>query len=226
MANILIIEDENSIANLICTTLSIPGHHVERAPNGPIGLEMVEETHYDLVVLDLMLGEISGEQILVQLVNLNIPVIVVSAKSNIQDQIHCLRLGADDYITKPFNSMDLITRVEVTLRVYQKQKVPQGIVHYRHITIDRSTYQVSCHKTLVELTPKEYELLLYLIDNAGSVLSREQLIRNVWGYTFSKDNRTVDIHIQRLRKKLELQEFLKTVMKVGYMLEMSNDEKK
>ena len=78
----------------------------------------------------------------------------------------------------------------------------------------------------MELTPKEYELLLYLIDNAGSVLSREQLIRNVWGYTFSKDNRTVDIHIQRLRKKLELQEFLKTVMKVGYMLEMSNDEKK
>lgn len=225
MANILIIEDENSIANLICTTLSVPGHHVERAPNGPIGLEMVEETHYDLVILDLMLGEISGEEILVQLVNLNIPVIVVSAKSNLQDQIYCLRLGADDYITKPFNSLDLITRVEVTLRVYQKQKTPQGMIHYRHVTIDRSTYHVSCHKMPIELTPKEYELLLYLIDNAGSVLSREQLIRNVWGYTFSKDNRTVDIHIQRLRKKLELQDFLKTVMKVGYILELDHDEK-
>lgn len=225
MANILIIEDENAIANLIYTTLSIPGHHVERAANGPIGLEMIEEVHFDLVILDLMLGGVPGEEILVRLVNLNIPVIVVSAKSNLQDQIHCLRLGADDYITKPFNSLDLITRVEVTLRIYQKQKTPQGMIYYRHITIDCSSYHVSCRGIPVELTPKEYALLLYLINNVGSVLSREQLIRNVWGYTFSKDNRTVDIHIQRLRKKLELQDFLKTITKVGYILELNTDEK-
>lgn len=224
MANILVIEDENPIANLICTTLSIPGHHVERAPNGPIAMEMVEEVHYDLVILDLMLGEVPGEDVLLQLVNLNIPVIVLSAKSKLQDQIHCLRLGADDYITKPFNSMDLITRVEVVLRVYQKQKSPQGIINYRHLTIDKSKYQVSSHNIPVELTPKEYELLLYLLANVGKGLSREQIIRSVWGYTFSKDNRTVDIHIQRLRKKLGLQNCLKTVMKVGYILELNENE--
>lgn len=224
MADILIVEDEDSIANLIRMALSVSGHNVDRAADGTTALEMVKESHYDLVILDLMLGGMSGEQVLAKLAEMDIPVMVVSAKSNLHDQIQCLRMGADDYITKPFDSIDLITRAEVVLRVHGKQKGQDGLIVFQHLTIDKSRHKVFCKNQLTELTPKEYDLLLYMIGNVGKVLSRRQIISEIWGYSFSKDNRTVDIHIQRLRKKLDLQTLLTTVVKVGYILELPANE--
>lgn len=225
MAQILLVEDENTIARLIQTNMSIPGHEVSRVSDGETALELVQEEHFDLVILDLMLGSMPGEDVLDQLVKWNIPVIVLSAKSSLSDQIQCLRRGAEDYITKPFESIDLITRAEVVLRVHSKMKVPSKVLTYKNISVKSDKHAIYLNDSLVNLTPKEYDLFLYLLEHQGNVLTRLQIVSSVWGYTFSKNNRTVDIHIQRLRKKLNLQDNLKTIFKTGYLLEADDNDK-
>lgn len=218
MAQILIVEDDQSIANLIRTHLTFAGHEASIVSNGRDAVELIQEELYDMVILDLMLPKLDGEIVMEHIRKLPISIIVVSAKSNLFDQVKLLRMGADDYITKPFESVDLIARVEAVLRRY---KPANQTLLFRDITVDENRHKVNKGNTKISLTPKEFELLVLFLKNKGNVMTREEILANIWGYTFAGGTRTVDIHVQRLRKKLNLNNFLKTVVKIGYILEDS-----
>ena len=207
MKTILIIEDDISIARLIKTHVSFAGYEAVIAQDGEIALVMLEEEKYNLVILDLMLPHVDGEMVLESIKKLQLPVIVVSAKSSLVDRVRLLRAGADDYITKPFESADLIARIEAVLRRTERAC---GKLEF---------------KDIVEITPKEFELLRYFMENQDKVIRREELSAHVWGQEYLESSRTVEIHVQRLRKKAGLNEELRTVTKVGYILEDKRGQK-
>ncbi len=215
MANILIAEDEISISNLIKMNLALVGHTCIQAFDGNTALNMVNSTRFDLIILDVMLPGISGFELITHLKNT--PVIFVTAKSGLEDRIRGLRLGADDYITKPFEILELVTRVDVVLR---RTKVVSHSFEFDGIKIDFDCKKVFKQGAEVNLKPKEFDLLSALVKNRNIALSREKLLEIVWDYDYEGDTRTVDVHIQKLRKKLDIEERLKTVYKTGYRLEV------
>ncbi|MCY6372118.1 response regulator transcription factor [Clostridium ganghwense] len=221
---ILIIEDEEAIADLIDYGLKKEGFNTKVANNGEDGLKFGNEFNPDLILLDLMLPDISGFDVCRKITQTkNIPIIMLTAKSDITDKILGLEFGADDYITKPFDIREVIARIKSIFRrmVQTNNEIEEkneDVIQFEDIKIFEIERLVNKNNECIELTPKEYELLLLLCKNRGRVFSRAQLLDSVWGYEYVGDTRTVDIHIQRLRKKLELNDLIQTVFGVGYKL--------
>ena len=222
MKTILIIEDDISIARLIKTYVSFAGYEAAIAPDGELALVMLGEEKYNLVILDLMLPHVDGEMVLETIKKLRLPVIVVSAKSSLVDRVRLLRAGADDYITKPFESADLIARIEAVLRRTERSF---GVLEFGDIAMDIDRHVVLKGGREVDITPKEFDLLQYFLENRNKVVKREELSAHVWGQEYLESSRTVEIHVQRLRKKMGLNEELRTVTKVGYSLEDKREPK-
>ena len=223
MTTILVIEDEEPIRELIKLNLQMAGYAAEEAKDGIEGLNFINNHTVDLVLLDVMLPKMDGYELLPHLIEAEIPVILLTAKDRLQDKVKGFNLGADDYITKPFESMELLARVKAVLRRSEKGKTnakekTDTKLTFQDITLLLDEHRIFCGDEEVELTFKEFELLRLLVENKGIVLSRERLLEQVWGYEYEGNTRTVDIHIQRLRNKLNT-EHIKTVYKVGYRLE-------
>lgn len=216
MAYILVAEDEIPINDLICKNLKLLGYKTAQAFDGPQALGLAEKENFDLVLLDVMLPGMSGFQVKTKLPK-DLPVIFVTAKTSVSDQLTGLNLGAEDYITKPFDTLVLIARVENVLR---RTKKNDAIFTIKDCVIDLSMRTVYKNGERVDLALQEYNLLEALVLNRNFALSREKLLQLAWGYDYSGDTRTVDVHIQRLRKKLGLYREIATVYKYGYRLEV------
>lgn len=215
MAEILIVEDEKAINDLIRFNLELVGHTCHQVFDGTSGLEEALNAEYDLIILDIMLPGYSGFEIMEYI--RETPVIFVTARSTPQDKIKGLRLGADDYITKPFDIIELVERVKAVLR---RTKADAGIFEFDDIRVDFGNRKIFKSGTEVELKPKEFDLLEALVNNRNLALSREKLLRLVWNYDYEGDTRTVDVHIQRLRQKLGISKRIQTVYKTGYRFEI------
>ncbi len=215
---ILIVEDEINIATPVKTYLERAGFDVAHALTGSAALRMLEETPPNLVVLDLNLPDIDGLEVCRRIRALSqVPIIMVTARDDDIDKIVGLEVGADDYLTKPFNVRELVARVKAILRrapVTARQV--GGILTHGAVSIDRSRHEVRVADELVQLAPKEFDLLWALLEERGHVLTRDQLLENVWGYSFAGDTRTVDVHVRQLRRKLGDACPIVTVWGVGY----------
>lgn len=217
MIRILVVDDEKPIANYIKLTLKQAGYWVDCAFDGMTALEKAEQVNYDLILLDVMLPEIDGFSLMEYLAPKEVPVIFLTAKGGVQDRVKGLRLGAEDYIVKPFDVMELQARVEVVLRRYKKT---EEVLHAQDIEVDTRSMQVTKAGVEISLTRKEYELLLLFIRNPNTALYRETIYERVWGGELEYGSKTVDLHVQRLRKKLGLGGELQAVNKVGYRFEV------
>lgn len=217
MIRILVVEDEKPISNFIKLSLKQAGYHSDCAYDGPEALEKLEKGQYDLILLDVMLPQIDGFELMDFITPLNIPVIFLTAKNSVQDRVKGLRMGAEDYIVKPFDVMELLARVEVVLRRYKKTEERLQI---RDIEIDVRSMQVTQNGVEISLTPKEYELFLLFARNPNTALYRETIYERVWGGELEFGSKTVDLHVQRLRKKLGLEKELQAINKVGYRFEV------
>ncbi|MBD5543401.1 MAG: response regulator transcription factor [Lachnospiraceae bacterium] len=216
MQRILIVEDEESIANLIKVNLVVEGYHCICAYDGKMGADYIEKEMFDLILLDIMLPEINGYELLEYVKPMGTPVIFLTAKGDVDDRIKGLKLGADDYITKPFQVGELMARVEALLRRYGKIN---NKLAFADVEIDMVSRIVSKRGNPVDLTVKEFDLLVELIQNKNVALYREKLYEKVWGEPYVGDTRTLDSHIQRLRRKLNWDNYIKTVFRIGYRLE-------
>lgn len=215
MALILIVEDEVAINELVKRNLQLVGHQCHSVFDGKIAVSEIQSRSYDLMILDIMLPGLDGFEVIKQANET--PTIFLTAKSSLPDRIKGFSMGADDYLTKPFEMLELLARVEAVLRRTQKTS---SCFEAENVKIDFNSHQVFHNGQLVECTPKEYELLEVLVNNRNIALSRERLLELVWGYDFEGDTRTVDVHIQKLRKKLGWEDKIKTVYKLGYRLEV------
>ncbi|NLM43574.1 MAG: response regulator transcription factor [Clostridiales bacterium] len=220
---ILVVDDEPAIVDLITLNLQLEGIESVSCNNGIDAIELAKSQNPDLILLDIMMPEMDGFQVCKILQDLNIPIILLTAKNSIKDKLHGLELGADDYITKPFDSRELIARIKTVLRRVNKySNKEETVIKAGPISINIKERKVHIDENEIFLTPKEYDLLLFFIENEKIVFSRENLLESVWGYEYMGDSRTVDIHIQRLRKKLgRYSKFIKTVFSIGYKFEVS-----
>ena len=216
MAKILIVEDEKPINDLIRFNLELVGHECRQVFDGKSALTEAFAGEYDLIILDVMLPELSGFEIIEHLAGT--PVIFVTAKAGDEDRIRGLKLGADDYIVKPFNIIELVERVKAVLR---RTKGESEIFEFDDIRVEFDTRRVYKGGKEVFLKPKEFDLLETLIQNRNLALSRDKLISLVWNFDYEGATRTVDVHVQRLRQKLGISERLQTVYKTGYRLVIS-----
>ncbi len=215
MAKILIVEDEKAINDLIRFNLELVGHKCFQVFDGKAGLEEAFGAKYDLIILDVMLPEYSGFEIMEYIEET--PVIFVTARSAPNDKIKGLRLGADDYITKPFDILELVERVKAVLR---RTKADTAYFEFDGIRIEFDNRRVYKNGEEIQLKPREFDLLEVLVNNRNLALSREKLLRLVWEFDYEGDTRTVDVHIQRLRQKLGIAERIQTVYKTGYRFEI------
>lgn len=213
MNKILIVEDEEAIANLIYMNLKNAGYFCEIAYDGQEGADKLSENHYDLCLLDIMLPKINGYELLSYAKSMEIPVIFLTAKGETADKVEGLRAGADDYITKPFEIIELLARVENVLRRFQKVK---QTIEVLDLSIDVSSRTVLKQGKPVKLTYKEFDLLLLFVQNPNIALYRESICERVWDAPYIGDQRTIDLHVQRLRRKTGLEKQIETVYKVGY----------
>jgi len=215
-AHILIVEDDETIAHMIETTLSIGGYDSEICADGLAALEAVNTKNYDLILLDVMLPSLDGFSIFENRRQQTTPVIFLTAMGDVPSKVKGLRMGAEDYITKPFEAMELLARIEVVLR---RTLPEQTELKYGSVTVAPDRHLVWLNGQKVDLTPKEFDLLLFFLKNTDIALTRERLLSAVWGYDFAGETRTVDTHIQQLRKKLGLSDDLVTIPRLGYRLE-------
>ena len=218
MNKILIAEDEPPIANLIRAALDGPDYRCAWAADGLSACDRLEREPFDLVLLDIMLPGADGYEVLNYCRTLEVPVIFLTAKGTLEDRVRGLRLGAEDYITKPIDLMELLARVETVLR--RCGKTGRVLSLPPDIEIDTAARTVRRGGSPVALTAKEYELLLLFAQNKNIALYRDRIYEKVWGDEYLGDSRTVDLHIQRMRKKLGLEKRLVAVYKVGYRLEV------
>lgn len=223
-ANIYIVEDEEPIITLIKYNLEKEGYKVSYSDNGNDGIKGIKNSLPDLVLLDWMLPDFSGVEICKNLKRdskfKNIPIIMLTAKGEEEDKIKGLNSGADDYITKPFSFPELLARVKALLR-RSKPSVVADIVEFEDLKIDRMTRRVYRKKKEIHLGPKEYDLLNFFIKNPKRVYSREQILENVWSENINVENRTIDVHIRRLRQNINIigvKELIRTVRSAGYSL--------
>lgn len=217
MKEILIVEDDEAIANLIYMNLTQEGYNCTIAVDGKEAADLIENNRYDLALLDVMLPEIDGYELLEYIKDFNIPAIFLTAKSKTEDKIKGLKLGAEDYITKPFIMEELLARIEVVLRRNELSKEELNVLD---ITIDPYSRKVYKNNEEIELTVKEFDLLCVLVKNKNKALTREVLYEKVWKEEYLASTRTLDLHIQRLRKKLNWEDNIKTVFRIGYRLEV------
>lgn len=218
MIHILIAEDEKPISNLIKISLKNAGYLCDCAFDGMQAADMIEAHSYDLILLDIMLPEVDGYELMEYIRPLEIPVIFITAKGSVTDRVKGLRMGAEDYIVKPFEIIELLARIDVVMRRYHKAEetfTAAGLV------IDTKSRKVTRDGCIIALTPKEYELLLLFVQNPNTALYRETIYERIWGKEFVYGSKTVDLHIQRLRRKAHLEKELLAVNKVGYRLEVT-----
>ncbi|MBO5111414.1 MAG: response regulator transcription factor [Clostridia bacterium] len=215
MATVLIVEDELSINKLISKNLTLIGHTCLSAYDGVSAVNMLTETPPDLIILDVMLPGLSGFDVIRRVDG--IPVIFVSARVGLEDRLRGLDLGAEDYIVKPFEMQELLARVNVVLRRFKKNT---DVLTVDGVTVDFGSRTVHRSGVPIELTSKEFALLETLIQNRNIALSRDKLLDLVWSYDYAGDTRTVDVHVQQLRKKLGWKDRICTVYKVGYRFDL------
>ena len=216
MAHILIVEDEEHIAQMIDATLALGGHTSARCADGGEAPARIEGGGFDLILLDVMLPGLDGFSVMEQIRTANIPVIFLSAMQQVTDKVRGLRLGAEDYISKPFEPLELLARVDVVLR---RRGQGVSLLEYGLIRQDLDGHTVTLAGKPVSLSPKEFDLLRVFLQHQNLALSRDKLLSMVWGYEYAGESRTVDIHVQRLRQKLDLADHLVTLPRIGYRLE-------
>lgn len=214
---ILIVEDEKAINDLIAMNLNLVGYACSQVYDGKEAVAALQAEAPDLVLLDVMIPYMDGFSLVQQHVFQHVPVIFVTAKDSVTDKVKGLQLGADDYIVKPFEAAELIARVEAVLR---RTKPMRRVFAVDRTRVDLDERVATVDGEAVGLTNREFELLEVLIDHCNIALSREKLLDLAWGYDFFGDTRTVDVHITKLRKKLHLENRIKTVFKLGYRLEV------
>lgn len=218
MVNILIVEDEKPISDLIKLSLKGAGYFCSCAYDGETAADMIEENRYDLILLDIMIPYIDGFELLEYVKPFDIPVIFITAMNSIDDRVKGLKMGAEDYIVKPFEVVELLARVEAVLRRFHKTS---DIIQINDkLTINLKQHVVRYDEQEVALTPKEYDLLVLFAQNPNVALYRETIYERVWGGNLEYTSKTVDLHVQRLRRKAHLEDMIKAVNKVGYRLEM------
>jgi two-component system alkaline phosphatase synthesis response regulator PhoP len=221
-AKILVVDDEQSILDLVAAYLRKEGYAVHTAMDGPSGLKAARAFKPDLIVLDVMLPDMDGLQVLTRLRReSDVYVILLTAKSEETDKIVGLSVGADDYLTKPFSPRELVARIKAALRRLRDSVGPaeSSVLAFGHIRIDAGSRRVWVEGEPIDLTPTEFDLLKTLAEHRGMVLSREQLLQQVWGYDFYGEERVVDVHIGHIRQKLGDDRFIATVRGVGYRFE-------
>ena len=218
---ILVVDDEPNIVDLVTMYLEREGYRVDSAIDGAQALEQIQELEPALVVLDLMLPEVDGFEVCRQTrVNSDVPIIMLTARDDDVDKIVGLELGADDYLTKPFNPRELVARVKAILRRADPSPRPnEKPLHLADLTIDPARREVTVGGKQIELRTKEFDLLLAFGENKGIVLSRDKLLSLAWGYDFYGQTRTVDVHVAHLRKRIKVSQVqIETVTGVGYKL--------
>lgn len=223
---IFVIDDDENIRELISLYLIKEGYVVEQFESGEKGVQALKTSTPDLIMLDIMMPGMDGYDTLKEIRKLGkTPVIMVTAKDETFDKVLGLELGADDYIVKPFEPKEMTARVKAVIRRFMSNDKPdtEGIVSVTNLTINMIDYNVTYFDTVLELPPKEIELLNYLVNNPNRVFTREQLLDRIWGYDFFGETRTVDVHIKRLREKFERENNgweIKTVWGVGYKFKL------
>jgi len=229
---VLLVEDEKSIADGIIYNLKNEGLKVTHVDEGKIALDIFDEEHFDLLILDIMLPEVSGLEICQSIrKSSNVPIIMLTAKDDEKDKIRGLEMGADDYITKPFSVKELISRIKAVLRRTKNSELLNGLdedinsvkeIKIGNIAMNPLRYEARIDDEIIELRPREFELLYYLCENAGNIVSRDKLFSKVWGYSFAGNSKTLDVHIQRIRERIEVNpkspQRLTTIRGVGYKL--------
>lgn len=221
---ILVIDDDVKICEVIKLYLEKEGFEVVVAHSGMDGIVMFKNEMPDLVILDIMLPKKDGYEVCRELRKIsNIPIIMLTAKGETFDKVLGLELGADDYIVKPFDPKELIARIKAVLRRTQGEVNDEKVVVYPNLTVNLTTYEVKLEDKVIDMPPKEIELLYFLASHPNKVFTREQLLDHIWGYNFVGDTRTVDVHIKRIREKIEKDKYpwkIKTVWGVGYKFEI------
>ena len=217
MAHIIVVEDEQPISDLITMNLKLVGHTYSKAFSGTEAAAMLKQEQADLILLDVMLPGLDGFQLMQQISPLQTPVILITAKDSLSDRIKGFELGAEDYMIKPFEILELLARINVVLR-RNEQAAPA--FHCDTVEVRFTERLVRVDQRQVDLTAREFDLLEVLIRNRNIALTRDKLLELAWGYDYAGDTRTVDVHIRQLRKKLGWEERIKTVFKLGYRLEV------
>lgn len=217
MIRILIVEDEKPIANLIRLSLTKEGYSCTCAFDGLAAVDLLEKNLYDLILLDVMLPHVDGFELLEYIRPLEVPVIFITAKDSVLDKVKGLRLGAEDYIVKPFEIIELLARIDVVLRRYQKCDM---VLNIGGLKIDTCSMQVWRGEQEINLTKTEYDMLLLFARNPRRAMYRETIYERVWGGDYPFGSKVVDLHVQRMRKKVGWENILKAVNKVGYRLEV------
>lgn len=215
MNRILIVDDEISIAEMVKLCLCKNGYICDTVNDGMSATEKIENGCYDLILLDIMLPDFDGYELIEYIKQYNIPVIFVTAKTAVFDRVKGLKLGAEDYIIKPFDLDELLARIATVLRRFNKL---QNVLEAGEIKINTLERTVFKNNQPVSLTAKEYDLILYLMRNKNIALSREQIFEKVWQESYFGNTRTIDLHIQRIKKKLGLEQEIETIYKFGYKL--------
>ncbi|MGY4690161.1 response regulator transcription factor [Salibacterium sp. K-3] len=235
-SKVLVVDDEDRIRRLLKMYLEREEFMVEEAENGEEALDAALNNDYDVILLDLMLPGMDGEEVCRELRKSKAtPVIMLTAKGEESNRVQGFEVGTDDYIVKPFSPREVVLRVKAILRrasttkFLQTEPQTKDVLVFPHLTIDNDAHRVTVNDEVISLTPKEYELLLYLAQVPDKVFSREQLLKDVWDYDFFGDLRTVDTHVKRLREKLsrvseEAADMISTVWGVGYKFEAASDE--
>lgn len=218
MIKILIVDDEKPICDLIDMALTANGYHCTAEQDGLAALARIEGEPFDLILLDIMLPGASGYDIMEYIQPMKVPVIFITAKHEVKDKVKGLRLGADDYLVKPFDVAELLARVEAVLRRYNKAET---VLAAMDVVVDVEARKVTKSGAEVELTNKEFGLLVLFMKNKNVALFRETIYERVWEGEYDGDSRTIDLHVQRMRKKLRWEDCLVAVYKVGYRLEVS-----
>ncbi len=216
MAKILIVEDDINIAKMIAATISIVGYTYDTCDNGRDAVKKVFDQDYDLILLDVMLPELDGFAVMDEIQSREIPVIFLTALQDVADKVRGLRLGAEDYMVKPFEAVELLARIEVVLRRTRRGRT---VLTYEDIRVDIDRHTATKQGRPIALTPKEFDVLVFFMQNVDIALTRERLLAAVWGYEFAGESRTVDIHVQQVRRKMGLTHRLITIPKLGYRLE-------
>lgn len=219
MYKILLVEDEDNIASFVKMELEYEGYKVEVCDDGIKGLEFSIENEYDLILLDLMLPKLNGLEVCRRLRKVkNTPIIMLTARDDVMDKVTGFQTGADDYVSKPFAIEELLARIEALLRRVNVNKVVANKLEFNDISIDMDARIVIQDGEEINLTTKEYELLVELMKNKNKVLSRESLLENIWGYDYEAETNVIDVYIRHLRSKLKNDGYIQTVRGIGYVI--------
>ncbi len=227
--SILVVEDESSIASFVSLYLKNAGYAVRTVANGTDALAQVSSDPPSLAILDLMLPDIDGIEVCRRIRKTSdVPILMLTARDEDVDKIIGLEVGADDYMTKPFNPRELVARVKSILRrsTPERRQAESAVIRHGDLTVDAGRREARVGDEEIQLAPKEFDLLWELLDHRGLVLTRDQLLERVWGYTFAGDTRTGDVHVRQLRRKLGEASPIVTVWGVGYKVSPAKDAKK